>query len=245
LTTSFDDPGHAIKVIEALADPTRRKMLLLIYRNAPTGLTASNLADLLRKKIPTILHHLEKLSELDLVQYEMIKIAIAGERKVKHWKVKHPKFSIEVDMDSIAFLPEDYILTLFEEEHGAGGQITEDFGNSITNEEIKAKLQPKFPNIADRQIEVIRGNLIRQKDLEHYLEQWIYKEFMNSGATLQLNFWEFGRQFALDEDLRKRMFEKMIQSQNFSLYEYGEEGQLIQRLALRQEYYDAHKDEYV
>ena len=242
MTTSFDDPGEAIKIIEALADPTRRKMLLLMYRN-PTGLTASNLAEMLRKKIPTILHHLEKLSELDLAQYKMIKIA--GERKVKHWKVKHPKFIIEVDMDSIAFLPEDYIITLFEEEHGAGGQITEDFGESLTNEEIIDKLKPKFPNISDRQVEVIKGNLIRQRDLEHYLEQWIYKEFMNSGATLQLNFWEFGRQFCLDEDLRKRMFEKMIQSQNFSLYEYGEEGQLIQRLALRQEYYDAHKDDYV
>ncbi|MFX0052580.1 MAG: winged helix-turn-helix domain-containing protein [Candidatus Hermodarchaeota archaeon] len=242
MTTSFDDPGQAIKIIEALADSTRRKMLLLMYRN-PTGLTASNLAEMLRKKIPTILHHLEKLSELDLAQYKMIKIA--GERKVKHWKVKHPKFIIEVDMDSIAFLPEDYIITLFEEEHGAGGQITEDFGESLTNDEIIEKLKPKFPNISDRQVEVIKENLIRQRDLEHYLEQWIYKEFMNSGATLQLNFWEFGRQFCLDEDLRKKMFEKMIQSQNFSLYEYGEEGQLIQRLALRQEYYEAHKDDYV
>ena len=237
----FDDPGQAIEIIKALADPTRRKMLLLMHRNAPNGLTASNLADMLRKKIPTILHHLEKLEDLNLAYFEMIKIA--GEREVKHWKVRHRKFTIEVDMDSIAFLPEDYIITLFEEQKNAGGFITSDFGKDIKEEDIKTRLNQKFPDISSRQIDIIKVNIRRKKDLEHYLEQWIYQEFINSGATLQLDFWEFGEHFVLDEVLRKEMFEKLIQSNNFSLYGYGADGQPIQRLALKEEYYNEHKDD--
>lgn len=238
METYFDKPAQVIQVIEALADPTRRRMLLLMYRNAPNGLTASNLADMLRKKIPTILHHLKSLEELDLAYFDMQKIA--GERKVKHWKVKHKKFVIDIDMDNIA-LPEDYIIALFEDEKTKAGIITEDFGK-ITIEEIKERLHKKYPDISDRQAEIIKGHLSRKRDLEHYLQQWIYSEFINSAGALQLNFFEFGQHFALDEALRRILFEKLMESQNFTPYTYTENGQVIQRMTLRPEYIKAHRD---
>lgn len=234
----YDQPGQVIQVIEALADPTRRRMLLLMYRN-PAGLTASNLADMLRKKIPTILHHLKSLEELDLAYYDMQKIG--GQREVKHWGVKHKKFVIDIDMDSIA-LPEDYIIALFEDEKGRAGMITEDFGKTLHPEEIRNRLQVKHPNITDRQAEIIKGHLSRKRDLEHYLLQWIYGEFVNSAGALQLNFFEFGQHFALDENLRRVLFEKLMESQNFTPYTYTENGQVIQRMALRSEYLKSHKD---
>lgn len=234
----YDQPGQVIQVIEALADPTRRRMLLLMYRN-PDGLTASNLADMLRKKIPTILHHLKSLEELDLAYYDMQKIG--GQREVKHWRVKHRKFVIDVDMDSIA-LPEDYIIALFEDEKSRAGMITEDFGKTLHPEEISERLQTKHPNITNRQIEIIKGHLSRKRDLEHYLLQWIYGEFINSAGALQLNFFEFGQHFALDENLRRVLFEKLMESQNFTPYTYTENGQVIQRMALRSEYLESHKD---
>ncbi|UCG90473.1 MAG: helix-turn-helix transcriptional regulator [Candidatus Heimdallarchaeota archaeon] len=235
----YDKPGQVVQVIEALADPTRRRMLLLMYRN-PTGLTASNLADMLRKKIPTILHHLKNLEELDLAYYDMQKIG--GQREVKHWKVKHKNFVINIDMDSIA-LPEDYIIALFEDEKSKAGVITEDFGKSLHPEEIKERLQIKFPDITDRQTELIKGHLSRKRDLEHYLQQWIYGEFINSAGALQLSFWEFGQHFALDEPLRRLLFEKLMESPNFTYtYTRRENGDVIQRMALRSEYLESYKD---
>ncbi|MFX0015460.1 MAG: ArsR/SmtB family transcription factor [Promethearchaeota archaeon] len=234
----YDKPGQVIQVIEALADPTRRRMLLLMYRN-PTGLTASNLADMLRKKIPTILHHLKSLEELDLAYFDMQKIG--GQREVKHWKVKHKSFVINIDMDSIA-LPEDYIIALFEDEKKRGGLITEDFGKTLEPEEIKDRLHAKFPDISDRQVEIIKAQLSRKRDLEHYLQQWIYGEFVNSAGALQLNFFEFGQHFALDENLR-RLFEKLMESPNFSYaYTPQENGQVIPRMVLRPEYLESYKD---
>ncbi|MFX1284947.1 MAG: ArsR/SmtB family transcription factor [Promethearchaeota archaeon] len=234
----YDKPGQVIQVIEALADPTRRRMLLLMYRN-PTGLTASNLADMLRKKIPTILHHLKSLEELDLAYFSMEKIG--GQREVKHWKVKHKTFVINIDMESIA-LPEDYIIALFEDEKSRAGIITEDFGKSISASEIIERLQIRFPDISDRQAEIIKAHLSRKRDLEHYLQQWIYGEFVNSAGTLQLNFFEFGQHFALDDKLRGTIFQKLMESQNFTPYSYTENGQVTQRITLRSEYIKTHKD---
>lgn len=235
----YDQPGQVIQVIEALADPTRRRMLLLMYRN-PKGLTASNIADLLRKKIPTILHHLKSLEELDLAYYSMEKIG--GQREVKHWQVKHKKFIIDIDMDSIA-LPEDFIIALFEDEKSRAGMITENFGKTLHPEDIRERLQVKHCDITDRQAEILKGHLSRKRDLEHYLQQWIYGEFINSGGSLQLNFWEFGQHFALDENLRRILFEKLTESPNFTnTYTPRENGEVIQRMALRSEYLKSHMD---
>jgi DNA-binding transcriptional ArsR family regulator len=233
--TYFDDPSEVIQVIEALADPTRRKMLLLMQQNAPKGLTASQLADLLRKKIPTILHHLKSLEELGLAGYSMEKIT-GGGREVKHWKISQQQLILKIDMNSIGFLPENYIITLFEEYKGVGGSLSTDFGKKITKESIRDLLVPKIPDITDRHVEIIKTQLKKKKDFEHFLEKWIYQEFVNSAGSLQLDFFEFGQHFALSEDLRRIMFEKLMESQNFSSYGYSEEGRPIQRMALRPEY---------
>lgn len=237
-------PGEVIQVIKALADPTRRKMLLLMHENSPKGLTASHLADELDKKIPTILHHLEKLEELDLAYYVMEKIT-GGHREVKHWKVKHQKFVIEVDMDSISiegFIPDKYILTLFEEEKGAGGSISENFVDNNQPMVILNKLKRKFPEFTKRKAEVIHVRLSQKEDLLHYLEKWIYSEFINSAGELQLDFFEFGSHFALDDNLRRELFEILMHSGNFSLYAYGEDGRPIQRVAIQREYLDRIKN---
>jgi DNA-binding transcriptional ArsR family regulator len=237
-------PGEVILVIKALADPTRRKMLLLMHENSPRGLTASHLADELDKKIPTILHHLEKLEDLDLAHYVMEKIA-GGHREVKHWKVKHQKFVLEVDMDSIStegFIPDKYILTLFEEEKGAGGSISTDFVGDNQPEVILQKLKRKYPEVSLRKAEVIHAQLSQKEDLLQYLEKWIYNEFTNSAGELQLDFFEFGSHFALDDNLRRELFEKLMHSGNFSLYAYGEDGRPIQRVAIRREYLEEIKN---
>ncbi len=235
METYFDDPSEVIQVIEALADPTRRKMLLLMQQNAPKGLTASQLADLLRKKIPTILHHLKSLEELGLAGYCMEKIT-GGSREVKHWTIKQQQLILKIDMNSIGFLPESYILTLFEEYKGVRGSFSTDFGKKISKEKINELLIPKIPDLTDRQVETIIGHLKKKKDFEHFLEKWIYQEFVNSGGSLQLDFFEFGNHFALSDDLRRIMFEKLMSSQNFSSYGYSEDGRPIQRMALRPEY---------
>ncbi len=240
METYYDNPSQVIQVIEALADPTRRKMLLLMQQNAPKGLTASQLADILRKKIPTILHHLKSLEELKLANFTMEKIGGEG-REVKHWKISHQQLILKIDMESIGFLPESYILTLFDEYKIREGTFTPDFGKKMTPEKIIDLLRPKYADITERHAEVIKNNLKRRHDLEHYLLKWIYQEFVNSAGSLQLDFFEFGSHFALGEDLRRSLYEQLMESQNFSNYGYTQEGRPIQRMALRPEYLESLK----
>lgn len=248
METYYDDPSQVIQVIEALADPTRRKMLLLM-NEAPKGLTASQLADMLRKKIPTILHHLKSLEELKLTKYTMEKIGGSG-REVKHWNLCQQHLILKIDMNSIGFLPENFILTLFEEhkkrekhkEHKEQKEtFTSDFGVIMTKKRILDLLLPRIPDITDRQIETIKNHLKRKSDMEHFLLKWIYQDFINSAGSLQLDFFEFGTRFFLGEDLRRSLYEKLMASQNFSSYGYSQDGSPIQRMAIRQEYLDSLK----
>ena len=245
METYYDDPSQVIQVIEALADPTRRKMLLLM-NEAPKGLTASQLADMLRKKIPTILHHLKSLEELKLTKYTMEKIG-GGGREVKHWNLCQQHLILKIDMNSIGFLPESFILTLFEEhkkhdEHKEQKEyFTSEFGVNMTKDRILDLLLPRIPDITDHQIEIIKSHLKRKRDMEHYLLKWIYQEFINSAGSLQLDFFEFGTHFFLGEDLRRSLYEKLMASQNFSNYGYSQDGRPIQRMAIRQEYLDSLK----
>ncbi|NHJ02455.1 MAG: ArsR family transcriptional regulator [Candidatus Heimdallarchaeota archaeon] len=239
----IDKSANGIQVIEALADPTRRKILLLIQQNAPKGLTASQLADKLRKKIPTILHHLKSLEELGLAEFTMERMESGG-REVKHWNITHQKILVKIDMNEIGFLPEDYILTLFNaisalynkpELKNQNKRINANFGEEIDPDTIIDLLNKRYPNITFRQAEVIQNTLKREKDLLVYIEEWIRNEFKNSrdpitGTSLQLDWWEFGEYFKLGEKLRERIFDKLVRSGDFVLYEYVVDGQHRQRL---------------
>ncbi len=238
-----DKSDDGIQVIEALADPTRRKMLVLIQQNAPTGLTASQLADKLRKKIPTILHHLKTLEEVGLASFKMQRMDSGG-REVKHWNIKNEKILVKIDMSEIGFLPEDYILSLFnaisslynkDEFKTQNKRITTNFGEEADIDTIMDLLKTRYPDITFRQAEIIQNTLKREKDLYLYLEEWIRNEFKNSrdpitGTSLQLDWWEFGEHFKLGEKLRERIFESLVRSSDFVLHEYFVNGQPRQRL---------------
>lgn len=236
METSFDEPTLVIQIIEALADPTRRKMLLLMHQNAPTGLTASNLADMLRKKIPTILHHLKSLEELGLAEFKMEKIA-GGGREVKHWIICHPQLTLQIDMKTIGFLPENYIINLFEELKKSGETITTKIANELETNDILQMISPKIPDITERHADIIRTNIKKRKDLEHYLQQWIHQEYINSAhegrPRLQLTFREFSSYFALDEQLTRSLFDKLASSEDWIIFEYQSNGEIVHRLALR------------
>jgi DNA-binding transcriptional ArsR family regulator len=248
-----------IPIIKAMADPTRLEMLLYINESAPKGLTASQLADKLGKKIPTILHHLDKLNDLGLVNYSMEKIGEAG-RPVKHWKVEKHTFQLKVDMNTIADFTDFYgkslsdysqldelILYLFEEEKRRKSTIDYDYVSQNTPESILAKLTTyknevkpsSFLDITIFHAQEIHSRLRENDQLEKYLQKWILKTFRDSGATLQLDFFELGEWFRLGQELRRRLYEFLIESNKFSSIVYDDSGQPIQRLKLREEFLDS------
>ncbi|MHA1993713.1 MAG: ArsR/SmtB family transcription factor [Candidatus Hodarchaeales archaeon] len=248
---TFTDPGEVIPVIKALADPTRLGMLLSMNTASPKGVTASQLADRMGKKIPTILHHLEKLRELGLAQYQMEKNE-AG-REIKHWRVINPKFLLEINLSVFTDATEiidDLILYLFEEEKRSyekdKKRITINYTSENSPKDIKKKLlrylnETKTNSTQSVEIhhaQEIHSRLAKSSGLEKYLRKWILKAFKDSAASLQLDFFELGDRFVLGRKLQQTLYEHFIQSNKFSAIGYTEEGRPVQRLKLRPEFLD-------
>jgi len=212
--------GQAIQVISVFADPTRRKIMLELYKARPTGLTASKLSEHpeINKSIPTILHHLEKLQELNLIYYSMEKIENSN-REVKHWKIDYESFLIKIDMQSLAlddFNPDVYIFALFNRLKDDKWTLTEAFGHEYSIEQLKNDLSQKFPVITDRIVQILWNSLQDKTEFLNFVENWIINTFRESGGTLRLDFQEFGHSFSLDDYLRRYMFEKLMASGNFT-----------------------------
>ncbi len=247
---TFTNPGEVIPVIKALADPTRLGMLLQMNSYAPKGCTASQLADKLGKKIPTILHHLEKLQELGLADYKMEKNE-AG-REIKHWKVTKTRIQLEINLDLFTDANtelDELILLLFDEERRTNKAITVKFTEENSPEIIEKKLNNLFKsvdkyssrNITQLQAQEIYSRLLRKSDLIKYLRKWILMAFKASAGNLQLSFFELGTEFNLDDELRKDLYESFMRSQKFQLSD-PVEGQGVPRIMLKREYVDDFDD---
>jgi len=245
--STFSSPGEVIQVIKALADPTRLGMLLNMNSNAPKGVTASRLADRLGKKIPTILHHLEKLQELGLTEYHMAENE-AG-RKIKHWRVINPNILLEINLDTFSDARDEidiYILYLFEEEKRRNGTITVDYTRHNTAETIHEKVNAFLREVksdSNREVTIdqakeIISKLEKKGELEKHIRNWVFKAFKDSAASLQLDFFELGTRFALGPELRSQIYEHFVSSSKFSSIGYSEQGQPVVRLKLRPEFLD-------
>ena len=247
MDSTFSNPGEVIQVIKALADPTRLAMLLNMNSNAPKGVTASRLADRLGKKIPTILHHLEKLQELRLADYHMAENE-AG-RKIKHWRVVNPNFLLEINLNVFTDARDEidiYILNLFEEEKRRKGTITFDYTKNNTAETICEKINTYLREVktdSNREVTIsqaqeILSKLEKKGELEKQIRIWVFKAFRDSAASLQLDFFELGTEFALGPELRGLIYEHFISSNKFSSIGYSDQGQPVVRLKLRPEFLD-------
>ncbi|MFW9992128.1 MAG: ArsR/SmtB family transcription factor [Candidatus Odinarchaeota archaeon] len=207
----YDDPETAIKIIEALADQTRRRILLYIQEN-PDGVTASNIAKTVNKKIPTILHHLQIFDELNLIYSEMKSIGSDTGREVRHWFVKEERLTIEIDFSYIAFIPDRDISEIFDSLKSESKIISRQLLSSDLPDSDILALNPR---LNERQIDIIKKALSKQ--LEHYLYKWIDREYNDSGYGLALNILEFQKHYSLDGELAEKMFNELAMSKNYYL----------------------------
>lgn len=231
------DPSKAIKVIKALADETRRRMLVFIQQN-PRGVTASNTAVFVNKKIPTILHHLTLLEELGLIYNEMVD---AGSGTIKHWFVTDSKWEIELDLSKIAFIPNEYILKLFINFQDKGVWIREFFPD---NPDLKDKFESLFPELSEREISIILSSL--KKEFHYYLREFIDNAFFvekSSGNTLAFDMAEFQKYFYLDNPLTQKMVNDLLSSGNYEMsFTYGSSDDVgVSKITMTDSYFNSMK----
>jgi len=98
---SKDDPYRARVLIDALSDKTRLEILKLLMNN-PTGMTAAQIARILNKTIPTILSHLEILTEAGILR---IDYTMYRGRALKLYSISEKEISVEIDLQKFVWIP--------------------------------------------------------------------------------------------------------------------------------------------
>lgn len=206
-----DNPDVAINIMEALADQSRRRILLLLHKNKD-GVTASEIASFVNKSVPTVLHHLSMLDKLGLIHNEMKPLyGKEGDRKVKHWLLSEETLEIEIDFSLIAFMPNEIIMNLFKLMQDEKREISAGLVNDeIVLEEYLRALKPQL-NI--RQVKIVVNAL--KKEFLHYIQEWIDQTYDHSGRHLALNTNEFREYFSLEDDLASSQFDLLQNSKKY------------------------------
>ncbi|MHA1166727.1 MAG: ArsR family transcriptional regulator [Candidatus Hodarchaeales archaeon] len=213
---SSDDPDVAINIMEALADQSRRRILLLLQKNR-NGVTASEIAGFVNKSVPTVLHHLSLLEKLGLVHNEMKPLyGREGDRKVKHWVLSEEKLEIEIDFSLIAFMPNEVIKKLFSTMKMEGREISADI---INDENIENYLKAIDQELNDRQVKIVINAL--RKEFLHHINEWVDQSYDDSGKHLALNADEFKRYFSLENSFAISLFEQLQQTKKYTIASIG------------------------
>jgi len=102
-------------IIDCLADETRRNILKILVEKKRAGASASELADFLKLRIPTIMEHLDLLEEAGLVRFQYRQ---RNGRMLKVYELLDTVITLQMDLELLSFTPnrtrlEEYAMEYF------------------------------------------------------------------------------------------------------------------------------------
>ncbi|MGQ4915484.1 MAG: ArsR family transcriptional regulator [Candidatus Asgardarchaeia archaeon] len=96
-----DDPAKARLVMDAINDRTRIDIIKMLFQ-APQGLTAAYIAQMLGKTIPTILSHLNILTQAGIIN---VTYSVYRGRTIKIYKLVETEITLEIDLQKYIWVP--------------------------------------------------------------------------------------------------------------------------------------------
>ncbi|MFQ5978140.1 MAG: ArsR/SmtB family transcription factor [Candidatus Heimdallarchaeota archaeon] len=210
LVVGDDDPELAAKVIEALSEKTRLAVLAEII-SAKDGTTASDIAERVNKKIPTILYHLDILSHAGLVTIELKQKVPGVGRPVKHWKVAKKAVQIEIDIPTLVLFAEplsSIIRDLLTYYRDTKRELA--FGIPVDPRDI---IETASRPLTLAQAELICAKITTDRLLD-YCVGFMIKEFEERRAD-RVNPLGIGKRCAIDGELAQQVFYRLIATGRF------------------------------
>ncbi|MFX0091302.1 MAG: ArsR/SmtB family transcription factor [Candidatus Hodarchaeota archaeon] len=240
-------------IVEALSERTRL-FILKHLQGKSYGLTATEIAKLVNKRVPTILYHLEHLKKAGLV-FDELKPRVEGDRRgVKHWLIANKRVTLDVDLDTLSYLHrtlESYLLS-FLAFMRTNGIVSQDSLAAVTLNDIIAhqRVSEDFAvvikdNLDVEKISVILKNRLDDEfsqiaDIEKRVKAIIKKNYLRDKAIPLLNkelMKVFGR---VDASLLSRISDELLKrrvgtSQHFRAFISDIAGQyrLVVQIPLR------------
>jgi len=211
LVIGYNDPEHAAKVLEALSERSRLAVLGILLGH-PNGITASEIAEKVDKKIPTILYHLEILSQAGLVITELKQRIDGVGRPVKHWKVEKTAIRVEIDIPSLILFSEplsSYIEELREMYKKQNRKFV--FGSPIKDEDILASRS----GLTSSQAKLIANKITTDRILDNCVG-FMIREF-ESDSQIRPKLSGISYRCAIDEELAQQVFYRLLATGKFQV----------------------------
>jgi DNA-binding transcriptional ArsR family regulator len=122
VTVSKHRPLEGKLLIDCLSDETRRQILKILIDRWRLGVTASELAEALQLRLPTILEHLHLLEEAGLVRFQYRQ---RGGRMAKVYEVTDTIVTLQIDLELFTSIPprtklEEYAMRYFSAKRSQG-----------------------------------------------------------------------------------------------------------------------------
>jgi DNA-binding transcriptional ArsR family regulator len=210
LAVGQDDPEAAGKVIEALSEKTRLAMLGLLVEH-PDGLTASDLSTQVDKKIPTILYHLDILSQAGLVSIELKRKDPGSGRPVKHWRVAKKAIQLDIDIQSLVLFTVPLSSCIEElQTYYRANKLEFKMGIPVNPHDI---LKSSKRALTLAQAELLATKITTDRLLGYCLV-FMTKEF-ESGRANRVNVLGIAKRCAVEEELAQQVFYQLIATGRF------------------------------
>ncbi|MFX0062757.1 MAG: ArsR/SmtB family transcription factor [Candidatus Hermodarchaeota archaeon] len=220
------DPITIQLIIDALSERTRLFMLRCIEEEE-YGVVATELAQKIKKKVPTVLYHLERLEQAGLIRSEMKPRVPEDSRLVKHWVLVTKRLKLNIDLKPLSYLYKDLetYISAFQRNLRKKGRLTAELISQVTAEEISRHL-----NVPLAFSEVIKNYLTSVK-VASILAQELdteFKEALKSKISLRMTVQDIVAKYNTDIELAV-----LIQNELLSTGKYAIDR--LARLFLRQQ----------
>ncbi|MFX0094253.1 MAG: helix-turn-helix domain-containing protein [Candidatus Hodarchaeota archaeon] len=198
--TIIGDPVTVQTTVEALSERTRL-FILKCLQSTRGGLTATELAKLVNKRVPTILYHLEHLKEAGLV-YDESRPRIEGDRReVKHWMIVNKQVVLDISLNTLPYLHrslDSYLISfltymrktrVISQDSLAEVTTQEIVNNQRVNEEFAVTLQKYLTveKITELLKDLLDAEFTKIIEIEKGIKKIINKNYLHEKALLLMN----------------------------------------------------------
>lgn len=211
-------------LLDALGEKSRRKILEILAESPENGLTASDLAERIGKKIPTILHHLQSLEAVGLIE-NVERPLDSVHRPVKHWRLRFQIINIKIDFANVPSSVRSLAFSFLDHySKDEGGIITKTLPGTVKIKDIETALS------LDREVGRSVRDLLKPETFPSTLIDWVVKDFEDckeEGIRLQMNQPELEAKFNLDSELTTEIYWTLVETGDFLI------DRLSQRISLK------------
>ncbi|MFX0091181.1 MAG: ArsR/SmtB family transcription factor [Candidatus Hodarchaeota archaeon] len=209
------DPVAIQAIIDALTERTRLFILKCIEENE-YGAVATELAQKIKKKVPTVLYHLERLEQAGLIRSEMKPRVPGDTREVKHWELVRDQLNLLIDLKALSYLYKDLdtYISSFQMSLRRKGSLSANLLSQVTTEEISQhqKVPLSFAKVIRKHLTLMKVASLLAKELDDE-----FREAKESKVDLRMNVQDIANKYNTDIEIAVLIQNELLSTGKYAI----------------------------